>query len=270
MDAATVRREVRRFREETGIIGSEPHCFPPWYLNNEFQLPKVQALQQSSDGNYDFGIDAFQFVRESNGSPPSTLVLVQAKYTSSLQQISNGFRELEHALEEVRRGLKAIGTEVPIQNKVLVNLRAALNRMDAETRGRLGLDFQVLHLSEEDEAILGVKLREAINRLSEAVADKLEEHTCRIRQVGPRDLGPATVVVAPPEAVALQIVGMHELPAGERARMFSGFARLADLVDLYRAFIERGVMTCSRAMSATTFRKRKILRKVLRGGCGPH
>ena len=234
MEAATVRSEVRRFGEDTGSIGGEPHCFAPWYLNNEFQLSKVQALQQSSDGNYDFGIDAFHLVKENNDRPATILVLIQAKYTSNLQLISSGFRDLGKSLEEVRRSLKAIGTEVPIQNKVLVNLRTALNRMDEESRGRLALDFRVLHLSEEDEAILGVKLREAISRLSEAVADKLEEHTCSIRQVAPRDLGPATVIVAPPEAVSLQIDGMHELPTGAGARMFSGFARLADLVNLYR------------------------------------
>jgi hypothetical protein len=126
---------VRQFWEKTAHVGAEPHSFAPWYLQQKFQLPETQAMQQSSDGNYDFGIDAFQLVKESDGKP-STLVLVQAKYTNSLQQIIKGFRDLEKSLPEVVRSLKAIGTEEPVQNKVLVNLRAALNRLDAETRRR--------------------------------------------------------------------------------------------------------------------------------------
>jgi hypothetical protein len=191
-------------------------------------------MQQASDGSYDFGVDAFH-LEQGNDGKPASLVLVQAKYSESLQHINKGFRDLEKALPEVSRSLDAIGTEEPVQNKVLVNLRAALNRLDPETRARLALDFEVLHLSAEDEAILGVRLRDAMNRLSEALADKLESYKCRIRPVGPRDLGPQQVVVAPPEEVALRLVGVHEFPAGESARMFSGIGRLADLVDLYRA-----------------------------------
>jgi hypothetical protein len=234
MDALVVRQQVRQFCEKTAHVGGEPHCFAPWYLHQKFGLAETQAMQQSSDGNYDFGIDAFQLVKESDGRP-STLVLVQAKYTGSLQQIIGGFRDLERALPEVARSLTAIGTEEPVQNKVLVNLRAALNRLDAAARGRLAVDFEVPHLSEEDEAILAVRFREVMNRLDEAVREKLDEHTCRIRQFGPRDLGPQQVVVAPPEEVALRIDGVHEFPAGERTRMFSGLVRLADLIDLYRA-----------------------------------
>jgi hypothetical protein len=99
----------------------------------------------------------------------------------------DSFRDLEKALPEVARSLTAIGTEAPVQNKVLVNLRAAL--LDAEARGRLALDFEVLHLSEEDEAVLAVHFRESMNRMSEALAEKLEEHTCRVRPVTEQILG---------------------------------------------------------------------------------
>ncbi len=74
-------------------------------------------MQQSSDGNYDFGVDAFHLVEGSEGRP-SDLVLVQAKYSESLQQIAKGFRDLEGALVEVARRLQpsaARGTARPGQ-----------------------------------------------------------------------------------------------------------------------------------------------------------
>ncbi len=234
MDTQVVRQMVRQFWEKTAHTGGEPHCFAPWYLHQRFQLPETQAMQQASDGSYDFGIDAFHLELGNDGKPVS-LVLVQAKYSEKLPHIIKGFKDLEKALPEVSRGLDAIGTEEPIQNKVLVNLRAALNRLDPETRAQLALEFEVLHISAEDEAILFARFREAMNRLSEALTNKLENHKCRIKSVGPRDLGPQQMVVAPPEEVTLRLVGALEFQAGENARMFSGVGRLADLVDLYRA-----------------------------------
>src|SRR3990172_8854389 len=135
MDVQVVRQMVRQFWEKTAHTGGEPHCFAPWYLHQTFQLPETQAMQQASDGSYDFGIDAFHLDQGNDGKPVS-LVLVQAKYSESLQHIIKGFRDLEKALPEVSRSLEAIGTEEPVQNKVLVNLRAALNRLDPETRAR--------------------------------------------------------------------------------------------------------------------------------------
>lgn len=236
MDSAVVRQMVRDFAARTAHTGGEPHCFGPWYLQQKFGLPESRAMEQASDGSYDFGVDAFHLLTERSGEPP-VLVLVQAKYSDSLQQIIKGFHDLQKSLPEVARSLSAetIGTEERIQNKVLVNLRAALNRLNPEVRTRLVLHFEVLHLSLEDGAILQVRFREAVNRLSEAIADKLADHTCRITQIGPRELGPQQAVVAPPEEMLLSVEGMHEFRAGDGARMFSGLVRLSALVDLYRA-----------------------------------
>lgn len=234
MDTQIVRQMVKQFWEKTAHTGGEEHCFAPWYLHQKFQLSETQAMKQASDGNYDFGVDAFHLAAGDNGKS-ATLVLVQAKYSESLQHISKGFKDLEKALPEISRNLDGIGTEESVQNKVLVNLRATLNRLTPETRKLLELEFHVLHLSVQDEAILAMRLNEAMTRLSEAVSDILESHKCRIRQVGPRDLGPQQVVVAPPEEVPLRLDGAHEFIAGASRRMFTGIGRLSDLVDLYGA-----------------------------------
>ena len=67
MDARVVRRMVRQFWEKTAHTSSEPHCFAPWYLHQTFQLSETQAIQQSSDGSYDFGVDAFHLIKGGDG-----------------------------------------------------------------------------------------------------------------------------------------------------------------------------------------------------------
>lgn len=59
MDTSLIRQMVGEFRERNGFVGVKEHCFAAWYLHQSYQLPEIKALAQSSDGNYDFGIDAF-------------------------------------------------------------------------------------------------------------------------------------------------------------------------------------------------------------------
>ena len=234
MDSLVVRQSVRAFLEATAFTGGEAHSFAPWYLHQKYGISEGQALQQASDGNYDFGVDAFHLTKEADGTV-SGIVLVQAKYTESLQQIAKGFRDLERSLHEIARSLAAVGTEAPIQNKVLVNLRAAINRLPPEARAALKIDLEISHISMEDEAVLGVRFREPMNRLKEAVEEQFEGHVCRIRPVGPSALGRPQIVVAPPEAVTFDIEGLHEFPGGENSRRFSGMVPLSELVELYKS-----------------------------------
>ena len=59
LDSRTVRNEVKAFRVRTAFGGATEHCFVPWYLHYAFQMSETSALQQASDGNFDFGLDAF-------------------------------------------------------------------------------------------------------------------------------------------------------------------------------------------------------------------
>lgn len=219
---------VGEFREQNGFVGTEEHCFAPWYMHQSYHLPEVKAFAQSSDGNYDFGIDAFYIADDPK------LVLVQAKLTEGLQLIAKGFKELERVLPEIARSLEGICTEENIQNKVLVNLRAALNRLTPEERSGLVIELQVVHLSAEDEEILANKFREVMARLKEAVEHTLPNNTCHIRQIGPRALVPIDVLVVPPEETSLRLRGFHEFGAGASCKMITGIGHMADLVDLYK------------------------------------
>lgn len=228
MDATLVKKMVADFRVKVGFAGAEEHCFAPWYLHQTFHLAEGVALAQSSDGNFDFGIDGFAF------EDKRKVVLVQAKYTDSLQLINRGFREMAKSLNEIGRSLEGLGAEAPIQNKVLVNLRAALNRLTEEERKVLVFEFQVLHLSPEDEVILANKFRDAMTSLRDAVESQLDDHEFLIRQVGPRALGPHEVVFVPPEESSLRLRGAHSFAAGPNCQMITGIGHLSDLVELYK------------------------------------
>ncbi len=232
MDGQVARQSVRQFQERTGFPGKEEHCFAPWYLNFRYHLSEVQAMEQASDGSYDFGIDAFHV--DGAGDVP-TLVLIQAKYSESIEHARKGFKDLERVLPELRRALEHVDTAEPVQNKVLVNLRGALNRLSDDSRKRVELQFQVLHLCSEDSVIVAEQLRAPMGRLQEVVSEEMEAWTCRIGQVGPRDLGPQEFVVVPASETPLRIDGAHEFSAGTAERMFTGVGRLADLVDLYKS-----------------------------------
>ena len=228
MTPLTIRRMVGEFREQNGFAGAEEHCFAPWYMHQAYHLPRLKALAQSSDGNYDFGIDGFHL------ADGPKLILVQAKLTESLQLIAKGFKELERGLHEIARSLEGIGTEGHIQNKVLVNLSAVLNRLTPEERLGLVIELEVVHLSPVDDEVLANTFREVMGRLKEAVEHALPNNTCHIRQIGPGALGPAEVLVVPPEESPLRLRGFHEFSAGECWKMITGIGHLADLVDLYK------------------------------------
>src|SRR6266571_3441409 len=70
MNAELVKQQVRQFREKTAHTGSEAHSFAPWYLHFRYHLSETQAMQQASDGNYDFGVDGFHLQYRDEGNPP--------------------------------------------------------------------------------------------------------------------------------------------------------------------------------------------------------
>jgi len=232
MKPAEVRQSVREFRERNAFGGSDEHCFAPWFLTQAHSVSETRAIEQSSDGNYDFGIDAFNLDEEA--SPPS-LVLVQAKLTESTALIAKGFSDLEKALPELAASLGSNPSEPSIQNKVLVNLRAALNRLSPGKKKSLRIEFVVIHLSVEDRVVRGNKFRAARDALREAQQDQVHGNVCIIREIGAGDLGDPGDVVPPPENTLLPLNGVHEFKADGSARMFVGVGRLSDLVALYKS-----------------------------------
>ncbi|MDA4132253.1 MAG: AIPR family protein, partial [Thaumarchaeota archaeon] len=208
-------------------------CFPPWYVQQQYQLSDSQAIQQSADpgDSSQFGVDAFHLY---GGTPVTTLLLVSAKYSESTALISNGFRDIQRSLPEVRRILDGADSQVQEQSKVLVNLRASVGQLDPSVREKLQLDLRVIHLSSQDSLVISEKTRDRRTRLRTAIERTLPDRASIIREVGPLDMGPRQEITAPATGVTLSVERLQDYYAADsQSKMYLGLGRLSELVELY-------------------------------------
>jgi len=239
MNKNQVRSEVMKFRERTAYGNSNADCFPPWYLHQMYRISETEATRQSSEQSadeggvrgYDFGIDAFHLDRS---EPQSKLIVIQAKHSDSLNYISKGFRDLEKCLPQLQVELAAVGSVVPIENKVLVNLRSDLNRLDTQVKKELNIEFVVIHLCDEDREIIGNRTRAAREDLKEAVDETFPDRVCVIKDIGPHEMGPQQDIIAPSPWIPLTVNTVPLPVTVGHSEMYYGVGFLAELVEIYR------------------------------------
>ncbi|MCS6799267.1 MAG: AIPR family protein [Myxococcota bacterium] len=235
MNTRLVREAVATFRAREGYGEQDADCFAPWYLQHRFHLSEEEACRQSSDGSFDFGIDAFHITRDDAGVARE-LYLVQAKFTEHESHIRRGFKNLEAALPVLAQCLEGAEIHEPQQNKVLVNLRGALNGIPHEVRQRLKIYLEVVHLWDADDDLIAVRLSRPCERLREVANETLGSHAVIVRHVGPRHLKTNEFVSVPPERSRLRFDGVRWFPSENSENGFYlGVGRLADLVELYQA-----------------------------------
>ncbi len=241
MEEDSVKSGVEGFYIQYAYGNSSADCFPPWYLHQMYKVPEIDSMRQSSGnaedvsgiGGYDFGIDAFHL--EEQDSKPAKLIIIQAKYSDKLNYISKGFKELENGLTQIQRCLQYLESDVPIENKVLVNLRASLNRVDSNIKENLSIDFVVIHLCDEDEAIVDNKIKEARKSLKEKIEETFPNRVCTIKDIGPRSMGPHQEIVTPSPWSSLSLHGNPlKVQKQDQSRVLFGVCNLSDLVELYR------------------------------------
>ena len=99
MSATDIREQVKEFKERHAYGEDPADCFAPWYLTKVYGLSPSEAIRKSAESKqgfngpgYDYGIDAFHLVREEN--KPVTLILIQAKYSDSLNYVAKGVPSL--------------------------------------------------------------------------------------------------------------------------------------------------------------------------------
>ena len=242
MAAGEIREQVKDFKEKYAHGDDIEDCFAPWYLTNVYGVSPTEAIRCSAESKqgfngpgFDYGLDAYHLVRE-DGKPP-TLVLVQAKYSDSVKLVALGVRDLKKALEWLKCALRSSEAEYSRENKLLVNLRGDLDALPSEERPKVKLEFIVIHLNEEDDAILNNKTREAQEDFKELCRDALPDVVFKVRLEGPRsiqhlpppDLQPSPAKAIRFEGTSLQVDGNLD------TKMFLGIGRLADLVEMYVA-----------------------------------
>ena len=240
MAAGDIREQVKDFKEKHAHGDDIQDCFAPWYLTKVYGISATEAIRCSAESKqgfngpgHDYGIDAFCLARE-DGKPP-TLVVVQAKYSDSVKYAAQGVRDLKKGLPWLKCALRSSEAEFSPENKILVNLRADLSNLTPEERPNIKLDFVVIHLNEDDDAIINNKTRQAQDDFKEACSDALPDLGFRIRLQGPRAIEGVEPRIGPPsplrtirfEGTSLQVDG------NSAAQMFLGLGRLSDLVDMY-------------------------------------
>jgi hypothetical protein len=240
MDKTEVRLEVENFRVRTAYGNTAADCFPAWYLHQTFQISETKAMTQSAESsseghgprNYDFGIDAYHL--EGPEQNPTKLFIIQAKYSDFLSYISKGFKDLEKSLDQLERLLEGVGSDVPMENKVLVNLRAALNVLNAEVKKNLIIEFDVIHISDEDREIISNRVRQNKESLRDAVTNLFPDRKFIIRDIGVRDMGPRQEIVVPSPWIKLHLnASPVQVGLQNHEKMLCGVGYLCELVDLY-------------------------------------
>lgn len=242
MSVESIRRQVTEFRERLAVGNSVEDCFPAWYLHRRFNLPETAACMQSADPpgvdgpkGWDGGIDAFHLYTSGQGDR-LRLLIVQAKFTDSIDQIRKGIRDLKRAVEKpLPRLLEAEDPDALLENKVIVNLRRELSKLSSEERATLPIDLILIHLSPEDSEFIHHKTQGARQELAEAVSSCLPDHETKIALHGPKQLEFDDVIVLPAQwtQIALRGASITVEDGGRTGHQVIGYGHLAELVDLY-------------------------------------
>ena len=242
MPAREVREAVSAFREKYAYGEGPQDCFAPWYLKTVHGLAPTEAIRRSAESRqgsngpgFDFGMDGFCLATDKEEYP--ILFLVQAKFSNSIPYIAKGIRDFKKSIEWLRRSLYQEESDFPQENKVLVNLRSELAKLPEEGKKKLKLDFVVIHLCEEDDAILNNRTRDAQEELEDLIRTALPDHSFNLLLEGPRAIEktpPPEKAPIPAHTIDFEGIVM-DAGAGKFATMYLGVGRLSQLVEIYRS-----------------------------------
>jgi hypothetical protein len=182
----------------------------------------------------DAGLDAYYLETQLDGR--LKIVLLQAKYRESIDEIGPGFKDLERCLPRVENILKGLASP-ETENKIYVNLRAAVQKklQSSSDLGPLDFDFKVIHLCDQDPMIIRANCRKSIDDLKEEFRTRFPEAQCTVEPVGPAQISGTDIVRPGDDWFSLHLSAVRiEVPLGERQlSMYLGVGRLGELVNLY-------------------------------------
>ena len=240
MDAAKIRVEVEAFQARTAYGMAIEDCFPAWYLHRRFELADSQAVNQCSDPaldgptkGQDFGLDAYHLGKYEGRL---RLSLIQAKFSSNIAAVRNGFRDLKKLPKILQRMFEGGESDELRENKVIINLRRDINKLSPEERGELALDFIVLHLCQEDHEHITNTTTGARNELREIIEDILPNRTSSLGHIGPEKMnfhGVETVAPVPWISMTMKSTEAVSNYNGNTVQMYYGIGLLSELVDMY-------------------------------------
>ena len=217
-------------------IGSGPHdAFCAWWLTKRWKVEPLLASAQAPGGNHDYGLDGFHIEQRLQGDPP-ILHLIQAKHSSSLQEVKNAAGGFVRTIGQVASMLNGDGIKPIEANPTLERLHAALRRLRDENAiplDKLLLRFEVIHLCEQGSDVLSKVLKNSREKFDEAADDELTAFEVSLRQIFPPEELEGDEEVRPAKKAFPIRFGGEIIADSTAARFFAGFGNLSDLVDMY-------------------------------------
>ncbi len=230
--AAIIRTKVREFQVRNNFGRSDADNFGPWWIHTKFKVSEEDATNCSSDGSYDFGIDGFHMARNGNSS---SLALVQAKYSSDIQQIRKGVNDLARFIPSLSDILSRKESDSWLENRVLRVLRSRLLETEISESSPLDITGFVLTLSDDDRELIEAKIANAKEELRKVFdrAFRNPHLSFALKILTTQDLVPDVEIVVPPSTPTTIFFDGSEEIAMDESIFYAGIGHLADIVDLY-------------------------------------
>ena len=228
-----IKTKVREFRSRTNFGKCEEDNFTPWWLQQKFKLSDEQATALCSDGNFDFGIDAFH-IRDNQDT--TILSLVQAKFTEDMKQITCGIKDVNRFIPKLSEILKGLESEDGSENIVVKRLRAKVGKIEITDKKPLEIDAFVICLSKSAPEFIEVQSLSSRNELVKKIETEIDNPNIifNLKIIGLNELienGVSNVVVSP-KPFEIHFDGAEEVHMNGSVFM-SGIGKLADMVRLY-------------------------------------
>lgn len=207
-------------------------------MQSKFHIPDAVAFEHSSSGgqekrrNWDFGLDGYHLIGEPN---PTSLLLIQAKFSDSVTYIAKGFGDFLRLLNFLSSALAGRDVDVPQENHVLFNLRGDLKKLDSPVLSKLELDFRLVHMSDLDKEILRHRTSASRSKLTDEIRKQLRSHVAQVDIVGPKDMGDVPEIIVPQAKYPLKVRYLNPYDTDKGATMYFGMAKLADFVRMYES-----------------------------------
>jgi hypothetical protein len=239
MRSEEIKNLVRQFQIKTAYSHKEYDCFAPWFLYYTYHIPESEAIAHSSEPHieegtpgYDFGIDAFHIEKEAD---KPKLIIIQAKYSDSIYQISKGFKDFVKSIDIIKSCIEGYETDKLKENKVVVNMRAAVNKLKEDIKDKLIFEFIVIHLCAEDSDLRAARTADARSSLKDALEEKFPDHVLILRDIGPLEMGERKDIYIPPESITISFKSSASIDVdGGSTKMLYGIGKLSELVEMYR------------------------------------
>lgn len=258
-DDAKVEAAFQELHASCG--GVKEDYFGLLYLEREFRIPREEAILQNAFGGNDFGIDGYHIdVNRRN------LYLLQFKYSANPQLFKDSYIRIADA------GFPLLFHETQ-QNRYL---NPILHRLKSQLLNDMALIDRVfvllVFLGETGEAERSETLR-ALQENLEAKSFLLDQFFGRQVALIVAYRSAATQTVSSvvhqrrTHAHSMQVPQIIERSGPDGERMFVGFARLVDLLQMYREmgvrFFERNIRSGLKQTSAPNRGIRKSLKAIV-------